>query len=340
MRIKILALSLLAYCFLISPPSQADTLTLRNGDRLSGEIVGLKDGTVRFKTGYAGVVKVPAREISGMASDKPVTVRFGSGGYSTGTLIPTYPGMVQLQGVKGAVGGAVKIAEVAEIHPGTQIERGFKWSGRVNLGATQRSGNTDTRSFHFDGAIKGESEEDRLRFEGKMNKEFSGDERTQDDFTIFAQHDHFLSKAFYFYTNVKFARNEPQDLNLRTTLGTGAGWQVIRSDKTNLSLEAGPSYVNENNDTAPDNDFIAGRWAVNFDHYVWDKYAQFFHKHEGTVDLEDTGNVFIDSSTGLRFPLSDGFNLTAQADIDWDSEPPPGTSGTDKTYLLTVGYTW
>lgn len=328
------------FCLSNSLPAFPDTLTLGNGDRLTGEIVGLKDGTLQFKTGYAGLLKVPAGKIGGLTSDEPVTVRFGAGGYATGTLVPTYGGMVQIRGLRGGLGSAVKVTEIAEIHPGQDIPRGFKWSGRVNLGATKRSGNTDTRSLHIDAAIKAESEKDRLRLEGTMNKEFSGSERTEDDFTLFAQHDHFFTKKLYFYTNVKFARNQPQDLTLRTTLGTGAGWQVIRSARTNLSLEAGPSYVNENYETAPDNDFVAGRWAVNFDQFIWRQLAQLFHTHEGTVDFEETGNVFIDSSTGLRFPLSDGFNLTLQADIDWDSDPAPGTSGTDKTYLLTVGYSW
>ena len=58
------------------------------------------------------------------------------------------------------------------------------------------------------------------------------------------------------------------------------------------------------------------------------------------MDLENTGNIFVESTTGFRFPLGNGFNLTTQADIDWDREPEPGVSSVDKTYLLTVGYSW
>ncbi|MDX1485910.1 MAG: DUF481 domain-containing protein [Alphaproteobacteria bacterium] len=340
MRSGRLTFWVLIFCLLVSPSAFSDTLTLRNGDRLTGQIVGLKDGTLRFKTTYAGVLRVPGKEIAGLASEKPVTVRFATGGYKSGILYSSSVGMIRIRGLQGGFTDPIDVATVSEIYPGTEIQRGFKWSGRVNLGASKRSGNTETRSFHLDAAIKAESETDRLRLEGSFNKEFSGGERTEDDFTAFVQHDHFLSKALYFYTNAKFARNKPQDLTLRTTLGTGAGWQILKGARTNLSLEAGPSYVNENYDAAADNDVLAGRWAVNFDHYIWKKRAQFFHAQEGTLDLEDTGNVFIDSSTGIRFPLSDGFNLTLQADIDWDSDPAPGTSGTDKKYLMTVGYSW
>jgi len=326
--------------FLLIQSAAADVLVLQNGDRVTGEILGLKDGTLQFKTSYAGALKVSVGKIAGLTSDKVVTVRFKSGGYGTGHLVPSYARMAQLRSIAGGFGNPIQIEMISEIYPGKEIQRGFKWSGRVNLGATKRSGNTDTRSLHIDAAIKGETEKDRLRFEGSLNKEFSGSERTQDDFKFLAQHDHILSKSLYFYTNVKFSRNEPQDLTLRASLGTGVGWQIIKSDKTNFAIEAGPAYVNENFDTAEDRDFVAGRWAVLFDHYLWKKFAQFFHRHEGIVDLENTGNVSIDSSTGLRFPLSNGFNLTTQADIDWDSEPAPGATSTDKKYLLTIGYSW
>lgn len=328
-----------AVLLLSAGPLAADTLTLRNGDRLTGEVVLLKDGVLSFRTGYADLLKIAAGEIAGLETDGLVTVRYDGGGYSTGRLSSAKDGTVT---VAGARGGSPRVAveDISEIHPGSEIPRGFRWSGRANFGATQRSGNTDTRSVHVDAAIRGRAEKDRLRLEGSMNKEFDRSKRTQDDFSLFAQHDRFVSKALYLYTNVKFAGDDLQDLNLRTSIGTGAGWQVVESKRTNLSLEAGPTYVNENFETGTDRDYVAGRWAVIFDRYVWEEIAQFFHKHEGTVDLEQAGNVLIDSSTGVRFPLSDGFNFTIQADVDWDSEPEPGVSSTDKTYLLTAGYSW
>lgn len=98
--------------------------------------------------------------------------------------------------------------------------------------------------------------------------------------------------------------------------------------------------VNEDVERGEDHGYLAARWAVNFEHDVWDDFAQLFHKHEGHADIEDTGNTLVDSSTGIRFPLSSGFLLTAKADLDWDSQPPEDATSLDKTYLITVGYQW
>ncbi|MCE2510109.1 MAG: DUF481 domain-containing protein [Alphaproteobacteria bacterium] len=313
---------------------------LRNGDRLSGEVTGFKEGKLHFKTAYAGVLKGPVGEIAGLNTDKPVTLVYRSGSSGIGRLVYAQDRTIRLRGLKGGVSNALDMTLVSELHPGTEIPSGFKWSGRVNLGATGRSGNTDTRSFHIDASVEGRTKKHRVSLEVSLNKEFDKSKRTEDDFTALVQHDRLVGKQLYFYTNAKFERDEPQDLALRTTVGTGGGIQIIENETTNLSIEAGPAYSYEDFKVGDDRNFVAGRWAFDFDHYVWQTIAQFFHSHEGTVDFQNTGNFLIDTSTGVRFPLGNGFNLTTQADVEWDSKPGPGVSSTDKTYLMTVGYSW
>ena len=46
------------------------------------------------------------------------------------------------------------------------------------------------------------------------------------------------------------------------------------------------------------------------------------------------------SQTGLRIPLIDRLNATAQYNVDWENTPTDGRARTDKILLLTLGYTW
>jgi len=50
----------------------------------------------------------------------------------------------------------------------------------------------------------------------------------------------------------------PHDFTPRTVIGTGAGLQAFKSAKTNLSLEAGQSYVNEDLETGEEREFRGG----------------------------------------------------------------------------------
>lgn len=322
------------------PTAAADVITLDNGDRVSGDFQSWKGGKITIKTGYSKDLSLPVARIAGFATDGPVTLKLQGGGYISGVLRSPYRGAVTVSGPRGAQTGAITLADVVEAYPGTEVPRGFKWRGNVNLGASLRTGNANTKSLHIDGEVVGRATDDRISIRGNFNREIDDGSRTEDDFRLIGQHDHFVEKKTYFYSNAKLERDTLADLQLRTTIGTGIGWQIYESDRMNLSVEGGPAYVDENLVMAEDEHFIAGRWAVNFDHKIWNDTWVFFHRHEGTIAFQSPTSVFINSSTGVRVPLSQHLTLTAQADVDWDSDPPGDAGRSDTTWLLTVGYRW
>ena len=187
------------------------------------------------------------------------------------------------------------------------------WSGNLNIGAAVHSGNTDSKSFHIDASTVARAEKDRIRARAEFNRETDSGLRTEDNFTVAAQHDRFVSgQKLFFYTSGKLENDDIAQLDLRTTLSTGLGYQFIESERTNLSVEAGPAFIMEQFANSPNEESIAGRWAVIADHYVWKRRLQMFHRHEGTVDVENSDDILIDSSTGLRVFVQDGLNMTLQ----------------------------
>jgi len=107
---------------------------------------------------------------------------------------------------------------------------------------------------------------------------------------------------------------------------------------TNLSTELGLAYVNEDFDEAEDNDYPAGRWALKFERYLFDKFLQLFHFHSAFMNITDTRDTFVRTRTGLRFPFYKGLNLTAQYEFDWDNSVPAGQDEIDQRYILSLGY--
>ena len=138
----------------------------------------------------------------------------------------------------------------------------------------------------------------------------------------------------------KFRPVRFKDIRLRSTLGLGNGHQFLETEKTNLSLEGGFAYVHTDFIVAQDDAYPAARWAVKFDHRLFNTKYQFFHTHEAYVGLDDARKIFVRSQTGLRVPLMDKLNATAQYNVDWDNTPTPGGVRTDKALLLTLGYQW
>lgn len=142
------------------------------------------------------------------------------------------------------------------------------------------------------------------------------------------------------YARTTFEHDEFRDVDLRSTAGSGYGYQLLETDTTHLSLQVGVDYVDVRREVGEDEEHPAAGWGINYDQRVWDRRVVLFHDQEGFWSLADSDNVLVRTKTGLRFPLGDGFNATAQLNLDWDNAPPPGTKRTDETWLFTLGYNW
>ena len=319
----------------------ADSVTLKDGSRLIGVVTALRGDTLSLKTGYAGDIKISVGDIVGIETDDVVTLRFVSGDYLSGRLIASYRASLQIAPVRGAPPVEVVLSEILAIWRGRERRPGLVWSGNLNIGAAVHGGNTDSKSFHIDASTVARADKDRIRAGADFNRETDAGLRTEDNFTVTVQHDRFVSgQKLFFYTSGKLENDDIAQLDLRTTLSTGLGYQFIENERTNLSIEAGPAFIMEQFANSPNDESIAGRWAVVADHYLLKRLLQLFHYQEGTVDAENSDDILIDSSTGVRIFIRDGLNMTLQLDFDWDQNPPAGVSSLDKRYLLTVGYKW
>ncbi len=316
----------------------ADTIQLTNGDKISGRIIRLSTGELTLETDYAGTISLVWDKVSEIVSDVPVQVVLNDKTSLYGTLKPAEKGKVKLGLGKIVETLSFDLAQVQAINPKTRGNKDVKLSGTVNVGMYRTSGNTDTANHHINARIVARTEKNRYTAAFEYNKAKDTGELVEEDYLGYAKYDHFLTKKWFVYANTLFEKNEFKDLRLRSTIGTGAGYQFYENELTNLFLEAGLGYVNNDYIAANDRDTVAGRWAVRFDRHLFDKAVQFFHSHEGYQGLDNTEDLFIRSQTGFRFPLRNGFLATLQYNYDWDKTPSPGQGDYDAKYLFTLGY--
>jgi putative salt-induced outer membrane protein YdiY len=319
-------------------PGMTDDIQLANGDRITGRVVGMDNGTLQLETSYAGTIGVQWDQVVSMNTEDPVQVVLSDETSLKGSTESAEQGKMKLKMGKVVETVSFDLAEVQAINPKPDDQPAVKLSGRVNVGLSSSSGNTETASHHVDGEIVVRTEKNRYTAGIEYNREEDENEVTAKDYLGYVKYDHFLTQKWYAYANTFFEKDEFKDLKLRSTLGTGLGYQFYESELTNLYLEAGPSFVNEDYEEGEDLDTLSGRWAIGFDRYFFNKLVQFFHFHEGYQGLDETDNLFIRSRTGLRFPLSDSFRATFQYNYDWDNNPSPGEDKEDTQYLFTLGY--
>ncbi len=339
MKSKILIafiVSIFALTF-FSTISFADEIILKNGDRLSGKLVSMEEGKLIFNTSYAGDITVNWSEIKTIKTDGQAAILLNNGSLIKGALQPTKDNKVMVDTSSSLGTPPLDLGEVAAINP-ELLPQEVKLTGRADVAIALRSGNTDTSTYNLSGEIQARSKKSRYTLGGEYNREEDHDKTTVNNWLAYAKYDHFLTEKLYGYVNTVFEKDKMADLNLRSSIGLGLGYQVWESEKTNLALEAGLSYVNEDYDVGSDSNYAAFRWSVDFDRYIWDDFLQFFHFHEGTIGLEDTSDITIRSRTGLRMPLKNGFSANMQYNWDWDNTPAPGKDSVDEAFIVGLGY--
>lgn len=319
---------------------QADVLNLADGSRLVGTVEQIDATEARLSGTFAGDLSVPRDAIVSIETESTVTVQMSDGAYLTGKLTPGESGnLVQVDELGTRV---VPIADVKGVYreDPQELQRrelAVKLAAAANVGVNVTSGNSDSRNYHIDGNVVTRTKRNRYTVAGEYNEEESDDILVKQNWTGLVKYDYFVSEKWFWFNSATFEHDEFADLDLRSALAGGFGYQFFDTDARSLSVEFGPSYIDENFEVAEDDSFIGTRWAIDYKQRLWDGLS-FYHYEEGLWGLEDTSNLTIRTRTGLQMDVTEHIIARLQTAIDWDKSPPDGTKGTDYENTLSVGY--
>ncbi|SDK11673.1 Putative salt-induced outer membrane protein YdiY [Methylophilus rhizosphaerae] len=319
----------------------ADSVRLKNGDRITGTLVIKVTDQLVIKTSYAGDIKLKWAEIQSVDADKPLVMMLADGSLVTGRLQHGEQGQIILDEETNAPLIDTELAEIQYINPSRDlIGEGYVWSGNLNLGGTFNNGNSKNRNMQLNGESITRGLEDRYTVQGYYYWTEDNGEQTQNDARVRGQYDHFFTPKWFSYLNTIQEKDRFRDIKLRSTYGAGTGYQMFEGEKLNLSLEGGLSWITQDYYQENDENHAALRWAVNYNQFLFDSFVQVFHRHEVMYTPRAPSQILLYSSTGLRFPFLLGLNATTQLDYNYDSRPVDDQRKGDTRALFTLGYSW
>ena len=314
----------------LASSASADEVQLRNGDRVTGRVIRLAAGALTFRTPH-GDLTIPWAEVTTLTSTETLRATLAGGDPTTITAIgPAAAGQITL-----TPGGAIPLANLAALGP---VEPAIVVTGGANAGFVQTSGNTDVNNLRLDADAAIRQNANRYTASGAVNRAEDAGNETADNWTAALNYDRFLTSRLFLNANGIFTNDRFRDLDLRTALGAGVGYQVLDTPFARLTANGGLGWVNEDFMAAMDNDYAAARESAALDLFLIPNRVQFFHKHDGYFGLEGDNNRFITSQNGFRLSIVRNFVTTLQYDIDYDASPSPGRRSTDRTFALTFGY--
>ena len=316
----------------LSTPAWPDEVHLINGDRLSGTVVRMEDGVLTLQTDYGGELKIEWGKVQRLSSDGPLKILVP--GEYRDPVRSFFYGSDALQEVRElGPDGPVPLTDIRAIN----IEP-IRLLGTLTMGGNSTSGNSSAKAFNGAARFTLSAYRQRLLFEGKYNYGAAGDQVTARNSLASLKHNYFISKKVFIETFGMLEKDSLQNLQLRSTIGSGFGYQFIDTPRTMLSLSIGLAYVNEHFTNSPSNQTPSGRWSLRWEHGLWPDRVKLFHRHEGFYDI-NAGNAFrFNADQGIRITVYRSFFFNMEYDFRLNTQPAPGRKKTDEAIIFGVGY--
>lgn len=260
--------SFLAACFiaitvfaLSSAVASADTIVLKNGDRLTGTIESSDAKEIIFKTAYAGEIKVQWSAVKETTTDKPVVLTTTDKSTLSGTESSEESNIVVHTSNAGDVTvpltnvTIVRSADAQQayeksLHPGWLED----WKGGANFGFALARGNSDTTnlSVGFNADRKTTNDETKTYFTSIYATTGTPvSATTANELMGGIRFDRNINHILFGFVGGDFAHNALQDLDLQQIYSGGLGAHFINTPNTTLDVLAGGNYTRESYSGVP-----------------------------------------------------------------------------------------
>jgi len=319
---------------MLAVASADDEVKLKNGDRLSGKVVGLAGGKLLMETAETGPVKLDWAQVVSIKTDAPLKLKLATGEWLEGKVSPGAEGKLKVESAGTAAPVEVEYPKVASIN-----EPPVAWHGKLSAAARASDGNTHTKSFLITAEAARETELDILSAKAIFRYGQTGSTLTERNSYGVGKYQYKLTPAFYGYVSEELMSDTFKDLSLESITSVGAGYVFLKQALIDFSAEAGVAYFSNNFNVAEDESHIGARVATFLrvslplgfelkDNFTI--YPNFKHSQDFQVRNEST----------LGTALGSGWDLLGGVITEYDKTPSPGLRSTDDTYFVGLGYTF
>ncbi len=315
----------------------ADTVWLKNGDRLSGKIKFYEGKKLVLSTEYGGAIALDWDQIATLESDQELLIKENAlSGERAKSLQAAGPGQVTL--VNGDAPKTVELTSIKQILKPKPLVEDLVLSGNLDAALDYKRAERDTDNYDID--LEAEARHGRWRHNGEAgyNREFQDAVVTTDNWNAEYALDRFFTEQWFWQGRFEYKRDKIEDLRRQRTLGTGPGYQFWDNELggfsvTGLLNRSDYQYANGERDSFY---ALSAKWDYN--RYLVGKSVELFSTGEVGKPLANVAEYALDAEVGLRYKVTDWASLNMKA----EKELVSGSEGDmDEThYSLGFGVGW
>gem|GEM_PF-1027324 len=347
-RLVRFAAAALAFGFLASPAlaERTDVVVLDNGDRITGEVLELASGQLKFKTDHMGTLYIDWTHIVSLTTAQRLNVELLGGKRLHGAAPEAASGAGAIRLLSEQPGQApapteVPIADVADLR---RITAGDVWyrrvDGDVSLGYSRTSA-TGVQTANFSGNIgaRNSKREWRVSLDMETTHQSTGPSTQRDSLVM--SFDAFLPDRYYRESTLQFERNEELGLDLRSLIGQTFGRYFIQRQGFEWRAGAGLAISTE---TGSNGDKRQAIWVpLTTDLYIfhWDHPKTNVAANLAVLPaLNEGGRVRSEASLKMKHELIKDLFLEISFIDSYDNRPAETARTNDWNVITSLGYSF
>jgi len=351
------ALSVFALAFPIFtavPALRADTVVLKNGDRLTGTAVKLDGGKLTFKTAYADAIAIAWDQVTSLTTNQAFVLPTPKGDLSVtsiersdaGLIVAASTGTTTLDPATVTVlrSQTDQKAYEASLHPNW----GHAWAGAANVSLALAHGNANTATFGAGFTAARATRTDKTSL--YANTLYSENSNAVPSTSANAsggglRYDHNLNPRTFVFGTGDFLADALQNLDLRSTVGGGFGWHASKTPKQTFDVLGGLVWTHENYSAVAATAATPATPSTVNSFAALDLGQQYTRKiGAGSLfteqayifpDMSNLGQYQFTLNSAFSTKLGKMFNWVTTVSDNYSSFPPAGTL--DNDLILTTG---
>lgn len=229
-----------------------------------------------------------------------------------------------------------------------------KCSGSILLGVIKIDGDSDTTGVNGTADAIYRREHDRftggfwLNLQEDKSRHAAGNSSvSQRRVGGKLKYDYFVSKRTYVWGQGSVETDKAADLDTRTTISAGLGHQFFENEAWigpgtwSLQGEAGLAWIDDKfvQATSQDDSYMSARLAYGAEYKPNDKWV-FTQTAELFPSIEESDDMLAKLDTRAKVSLTEKMLAQLRWYWVWDNTPAAGTSRTNDTYELSIGWSF
>ncbi|MCL5042583.1 MAG: DUF481 domain-containing protein [Gammaproteobacteria bacterium] len=317
--------------------SQADTLWLDNGDRITGTIDWIEGGKVLIRTEFAGALTVNLNRVVTLEADGPLLVRRADQTDRVqGVKASDEPGKVVLQNGESEVVALSALRQVLAPQP---LIAEARWEGNARAAVDLRDSDTKRRDLDLALDTQVRMGDWRHGIGAEYERDVSDGNKIRHTWETDYDLSWFFAEKWFWQTSLGYRRDYLGEIASRRQAGMGPGYEWWNNALGRFETAARLDYIEIEERDGQRLDASAAAFEWSYRRFLWGKRFELFHNAETIIADDALIRYSVDADLGVRYLLNSWMTLSLLTDWDY-LRGSQGNDINDRRYRLALGVNW